>query len=263
VLNSNSADHYGSRSPDRQFVMLKVLLVEDNPMVMELLRDAIAPLATVVCVADAADALLHTVEDPPDLIITDYQMPGMDGRQLLDKLRARKATAQIPVMLMASKSDIVERLKPLEEDVVDFICKPFFVKDAVLRVKRALARVSLEKMSLEATSGSKVSGSLTQMNVIDLLQSLEMGRKTCSLKLTNGEDNCSLFFTEGQITDANYDDLNGDPAVYKVLTWAGSGQFEMDFNGRSSGQTTTRSTQGLLMEGLRLLDESTRDAEER
>lgn len=244
------------------FPMLTVLLVEDNPMVMALLRDAIAPLATVVCAKDAADALLHTVEDPPDLIISDYQMPGIDGQQLLEKLRARKATAQIPVILMAAKADIVERLKPLEEDVADFIAKPFFIKDAVLRVKRVLDRVRLEKMSREATGGSKVRGSLEQMNVIDLLQSLEMGRKTCSLNLTSGEEVCALFFSDGQITDASYGDIRGDNAVYKVLTWAGSGQFEMDFDGRGSEQTTTRGTQGLLMEGLRLLDESTRDAEE-
>jgi CheY-like chemotaxis protein len=247
------------RSSD--YPMLKVLLVEDNPMVMALLRDAIAPLATVVCVGDAADALLRTVENPPDLIISDYQMPGMDGRQLLDKIRARKATAHIPVILMAAKADIVERLKPMEEEVADFIAKPFFVRDAVLRVKRVLDRVRLEKMSREAAGGSKVRGSLAQMNVIDLLQSLEMGHKTCSLNLTSGEEGCVLFFSDGQITGANYGDVTGDKAVYKVLTWAGSGHFEIDFNGRSSEQTTTRSTQGLLMEGLRLLDESTRDAE--
>jgi CheY-like chemotaxis protein len=242
--------------------MLKVLLVEDNPMVMALLREAIAPLATVESVSDAADALLHTVDSPPDLIISDYQMPGMDGRQLLDKIRARKATAHIPVILMATKADIVERLKPMEDEVADFIAKPFFVKDAVLRVKRVLDRIKLEKMSHEAAGGSRVRGSLEQMNVIDLLQSLEMGRKTCSLRLTSGEDGCVLFFADGQITDATYGDIRGNEAVYKVLTWAGSGQFEIDFSSRSSEQTTTRGTQGLLMEGLRLLDESTRDASE-
>lgn len=242
--------------------MLTVLLVEDNPMVMDLLRDALTPLATVVCASDAADALLHTVETPPDLIVSDYQMPGMDGRQLLDKVRSRKATAHIPVILMATKADITERLKAMEEDVADFIAKPFFVKDVVLRVKRVLDRIKLEKIGRESTGGSKVRGSLEQMNVIDLLQSLEMGRKTCSLNLASGDERCALFFSDGQINDAKYGKIVGDEAVYKILTWMGPGQFEIDFNGRSTEQTTTRSTQGLLMEGLRLLDESTRDAEE-
>jgi hypothetical protein len=99
------------------------------------------------------------------------------------------------------------------------------------------------------------------MNVIDLLQSLELGRKTCSLTLTNGDDQCELFFSEGQINHGVYADLKGDDAVYKVLTWTG-GNFQIDFEGQSPEQTITRSTQGLLMEGLRRLDEANRDADQ-
>lgn len=240
--------------------MLTVLLVEDNPLVMELLREAIAPMANVVTATDAADALLQTVERAPDLIVTDYQMPGMDGLQLLEKLRARRTSANIPVILMAGKGDIVERLKPMEEQVADFIAKPFFVKDAALRIKRVLDRVSLEKISRDAAGGTKVRGSLAQMNVIDLLQSLEMGRKTCSLTIVSGNESCRLFFSEGQITDARHGAITGDEAVYKALRWLDNGNFEIDFEARTEAQTTTRGTQGLLMEGLRLLDEENRDA---
>jgi hypothetical protein len=99
------------------------------------------------------------------------------------------------------------------------------------------------------------------MNVIDLLQSLELSRKTCRLVLTNADDRCELFFTEGQINHGVYAALSGDEAVYKVLTWQ-DGNFQIDFTSSSTEQTITRSTQGLLMEGLRLLDEANRDASE-
>jgi len=78
--------------------------------------------------------------------------------------------------------------------------------------------------------------------------------------LTNNGDRCDLFFNEGQINHAVYDDLKGDEAVYRVLQWTG-GSFRIDFTGQSSEQSCTRSTQGLLMEGLRMLDESNRDGE--
>jgi CheY-like chemotaxis protein len=240
--------------------MLKVLLVEDNPMIIELLREGVAPLADIVAVSDAADALLRTIEDPPDLIITDYRMPGIDGRQLLEKLRSRASTMKLPVVMMAAKSDITGHLKPLEPDLADFIAKPFFLKDATLRIKRVLDRIALEKMTRDATGGSVVRGSLGQMNVIDLFQSLEMGRKTCSLTLVNGDERSVLYFSDGQIAHATSQNLQGDEAVYHALTYSDAGSFEIDFEGRSAEQTTTRSTQGLLMEGLRLLDESNRDA---
>ncbi|HYG98188.1 MAG TPA: DUF4388 domain-containing protein [Terriglobales bacterium] len=242
--------------------MLKVLVVDDNPMILGLLREAVERVAAVSSVADAADALLRTVEDPPDLIIADYQMPGMDGLQLLQKLKARPATAKVPVILMAGKADIIERLKPIESEVADFIAKPFFIKDAMLRIQRVLDRIALEKMAREASGGAVVSGSLAQMNVIDLLQSLEMGRKSCALTLTSGDERCVIYFNEGQIAHSICGPLRGDEAVYEALTWTDAGQFQIDFQGRTTEQTTTRSTQGLLMEGLRLLDEANRDGSE-
>jgi hypothetical protein len=95
--------------------------------------------------------------------------------------------------------------------------------------------------------------------VIDLMQSLEMGRKSCQLKLNNEGEKCEVFFVEGQVKHATYGSLSGDEAVFKVLRWTG-GNFELNFEGKTDQETTKLNTQGLLMEGLRLLDESQRDA---
>lgn len=241
---------------------IKVLLVDDNPMILAMLRQSLSQFSTVQALSDGADALLKAIEEKPDLIITDYGMKGIDGRQLLEKIKARAATATIPVILMASKTEINEKLKALQDTVEDFIEKPFFVKEASARIKKLVDKIALEKMAREAAGADSVlRGSLAQMNVLDLLQSLDMGRKTCALTLTNNGDNCQMFFTDGQINHALYGKLKGDEAVYKVLTW-GAGGFEIDFKGSSREQTTTQSTQGLLLEGLRLLDESNRDTEE-
>jgi len=68
-----------------------------------------------------------------------------------------------------------------------------------------------------------------------------------------------MFFTDGQINDAQYGSLKGDEAVYKVITW--TAVILKSTLPQQHGQTITRSTQGLLLEGLRLLDESNRDTE--
>jgi len=244
-------------------VNVRVLLVEDNPTVRAMLEKAlVSPVATITTVSDAADALLRIVDEPFDLIVTDYQMPGMDGRQLLQKVKARPTTARIPVVLLASKSDIAEKLRALRDLTEEFIEKPFFLRDATRRIKRIVDKIALEKMSQQVPGTDGVlRGTLAQMNVIDLLQSLELGRKSCLLAFTKSRDRCDLYFVEGQIHHASYGELKGDPAVFKVVSWD-EGNFQIDFRGQSPEQTTTLSTQALLMEGLRMLDEANRDGDE-
>src|SRR6202521_5979386 len=236
---------------------VKLLLVDDNPMVLGMLQHALAQFSRVVSASASADALLKAVDDPPDLVVCDYRMPGMDGRQLVEKLKSRPATANFSAILLASRSDIDERLSP-QDAADDYIAKPFFLKEATRRMKRTVDRIALEKMAKTAPSDGVVRGNLSQMNVIDLMQSLEMGRKSCQLKLNNAGDKCEVFFAEGQVKHATYGSLVGDEAVFKVLRWTG-GNFELNFEGKTDQETTKLNTQGLLMEGLRQLDESQRE----
>ena len=238
---------------------VKVLLVDDNPMILAMLQGALTPLAMVTTASDGADALLKAVDDPPDLLVSDYRMPGMDGRQLVEKLRSRPSTAAAAVILLATKGDISEKLTLQDHPIDDFVEKPFFLREATQRIKRVIDKIALEKMAKSAPSDGVLRGSLLQMNVIDLVQSLEMGRKSCALTLTNVEEKCELYFTEGQIIHAEYGSWTGDEAVFQVLRWT-EGNFQIDFERKTSKQTTTLNTQGLLMEGLRLLDEAKRDA---
>ena len=62
---------------------VKLLLVDDNPMVLNMLQHALAPFAQVVSAGDAADALLKAVDDPPDLVVCDYQCPAWTGANSL------------------------------------------------------------------------------------------------------------------------------------------------------------------------------------
>jgi hypothetical protein len=70
-----------------------------------------------------------------------------------------------------------------------------------------------------------------------------------------------MYFKEGQVVHAAYGAMKGDEAVFKVLRWT-AGNFQVDFEAKTTEQSCTLNTQGLLMEGLRLLDEANRDAAE-
>jgi len=239
---------------------VKLLLADDNPLVRDLIVKGLEPFCEVETSTDGADALLKVVDAPPDVILCDYKMPGLDGRQLFEKLRGRESTRHIPFLFMASRPDIEERLRPLVDGVEDFITKPFLIKDLVRIAKKVVDRLHLEKLQKKASRPGVIQGRLEEMSMIDLMQSLEMGQKSCRLIVQQGGAQAELYFASGQCRDAKIGNVEGDDAVYKVVLWT-AGEFEIDFNAAnaSTKTTTTRNTTGLLMEAMRLMDEANRD----
>jgi CheY-like chemotaxis protein len=248
-------------SPTSGKTTVRLLLVEDNPLVLDLVFRGLEHACEVMVASDGGDALLKIADEPPDLILSDYKMPGVDGRQLFEKLRAKEKTRHIPFLFMASRADIEERLRPLVDGVEEFIPKPFLVKDLVRITKKVVDRLHLEKLQKRASRPGVIQGRLEEMSMIDLLQSLEMGQKSCRLLVHKNGEQCELFFTGGQCKDARIGKVEGDDAVYKVILWT-DGEFEIDFNAGNASlkTTTTKTTTGLLMEAMRLMDEASRDA---
>ena len=239
---------------------VRLLLADDNPLVRDLIHKGLEPFCEVEVCKDGADALLKVVDTPPDVILCDYKMPGLDGRQLFEKLRARDATRHIPFLFMASRADIEERLRPLVDGVEDFITKPFLIKDLVRIAKKVIDHLHLEKLQKQASRPGVIQGRLEEMSMIDLMQSLEMGQKSCRLIVRNNGVQGELYFAAGQCRDAKVGKVEGDDAVYRVVLWT-AGDFEIDFNAAnaSTKTTTTKNTTGLLMEAIRLMDEANRD----
>jgi CheY-like chemotaxis protein len=233
---------------------VKVLIVDDNPLIRELMAQALDAVCRVIIASDGADALLKAVDSPPDLIITDFKMPGLDGRQLYEKLRHREATRNTPFVFVASQGDIEEKLRPLVA-AEDFLTKPFFVADLVRVAKKFVDRVHLEKLQQRASRPGVIQGRLEEMGVAELMQSLELGQKSCRLTLHRNNKSCELYFSGGQCKDARLGKLEGDAAVLEVVHWT-DGEFEIDFSASSDRTNTTRSTTGLLMEAMRLMDEA-------
>src|ERR1700746_3516784 len=239
---------------------VRLLLADDNPLMRDLVSKSLEPFCEVLIANDGADALLKVIDEPPDVILCDYKMPGLDGRQLFEKLRGREATRHIPFLFMASRTDIEEKLRPLVDGVEDFIAKPFLAKDLIRMAKKIVDRLHLEKLQKRASRPGVIQGRLEEMSMIDLMQSLEMGQKSCRLTVRNNGVQGELYFAGGQCRDAKVGKVEGDDAVYKVVLWS-AGDFEIDFNAANASKrtTTTKNTTGLLMEAMRLMDEANRD----
>jgi two-component system OmpR family response regulator len=238
----------------------RVLLVEDNPSIRRLLLGSLSSMAKVEACASADEAVSRAASFEPELIIADYRMPSTDGLQLIVQLRSQ--FPQIGTILLASREDINKLLAGSSAIVEEFIEKPFFLDEAMLRIKRVLDRVTLMRQQQTAPESTSVRGTLAQMSVTDLLQTLDIGRKSCRLTITGHDEACEMYFQEGQIIHAALGALTGEPAVYQAVWWT-EGGFTIDFGIENCPQTITHSTQSVLMEALRLFDEANRDTPKR
>src|SRR5260221_2864344 len=192
---------------------VQVLIVDDNPVIGDLMCRGMESHCDVISSSDGADALLKSIDNPPDLIISDFRMPVLDGRQLYEKLRSRENTRNIPFVFVASRGDIEEKLRPaVGGGVEDFIPKPFFVSDLVRQTKKIIDRLHLEKLQKHASRPGVIQGRLEEMSVPELMQSLEMGQKSCRLALKHGDERCEMYFTAWQCKNAQLGETPADNA---------------------------------------------------
>ncbi|SRR5579871_150786 len=246
---------------------MKIFVVDDNPHVLALMQQTLDAHGEVEAYHDGAEALTRAAASPPDLIVSDYRMKGMDGRALVERLRGRAETKEVAVILVATKSDIDEELNAFADQVDEFVTKPFFARDLAARAKRSLDKIYINKKQREAAAagGSALRGKLSEMNIMDLFQAMEMGVKTCLISIGNGEHLAEIYFSEGQVYHCTMRpersatiEMKGDAVVNQVAKWKG-GTFEINFSAPKSNEKSTETgTQGLLMEAMRLLDEENR-----
>ena len=116
-----------------------ILVVEDSPTVAALIRGILGAAGYgVVLASDGIEALKLALTHHPDLIITDAQMPNLDGPSLLRAVQANPLTSNIPVILLTGKTDNGEKEKALEAGFVDFITKLAPPALVLARVRLAL-----------------------------------------------------------------------------------------------------------------------------
>ena len=103
----------------------KILIVDDMPMNISMLRNALHPDYKVYFALNGQDALDSVATDKPDLILLDIVMPGLDGFTVCEHLKSNEETLDIPIIFITAKSDAADETRGLALGAVDFITKPF------------------------------------------------------------------------------------------------------------------------------------------
>jgi uncharacterized protein (TIGR02266 family) len=134
---------HGERSRTARAKPAKILFVDDSQAYLDVVEGMLTKWGHKVTVAiSGMEALGKAVQDPPDLIVSDIQMPGMDGWQFLRLVRAYPSLADIPCIVLTTRSSDPDRARGYELGVDDFIAKPFAEQELMVRVQRALARTN-------------------------------------------------------------------------------------------------------------------------
>ena len=119
---------------------VKVLLIDDNPMILGMLSQALGKFAALDTASDSAEGLLKIVEAPPDLLITDYQMPGMSGLDLARKLHNEPGKRNLPAMLLTAHGLALEQVELAHAGITVCLSKPFSPRDLLEKVNELIAQ---------------------------------------------------------------------------------------------------------------------------
>jgi signal transduction histidine kinase len=140
----------------------RILLADDNADMRDYVRRLLAERYEVVAVPDGLAALAAAQENPPDLVLTDIMMPGLDGFGLLRELRSKPQTRTVPVVLLSARAGEESTVEGLNAGADDYLAKPFSAQELLARIRThlELARVrrewanELEKSNKELESFS-------------------------------------------------------------------------------------------------------------
>jgi CheY-like chemotaxis protein len=237
----------GSAAPVREdFSSLAILLVDDEVAQLKLYTRALEALGCELLLAGhGLEALERMGERRPNLIICDLVMPKMDGSQLFEMLQSDPRTEAIPFVCLSAQSEEAELVAALERGVEDYWTKPIRPKELRARVKRILRRIK---------DYARLSGSLSEMSVPDLLQMLETNGRTGSLLIESDGRSAMLYIVDGRPMDAVYRGYEGEAAIYAIVDWR-EGRFQFSPRLPDRPQRIFTSAQGLLLEAMRRFDE--------
>jgi DNA-binding response OmpR family regulator len=124
--------------------MQRVLVIDDDRAVTSVLKRGLSYEGFAVDTADSgAEGLAVARERPPDLVILDIMMPGLDGLEVLQRLRL--ADGQLPILLLTAKDAPADQVRGLEQGADDYVVKPFSFEVLLARVRALLRRHETER----------------------------------------------------------------------------------------------------------------------
>jgi len=179
--------------------MKKILVVDDEPKIVQLARDYLVHAGfTVTTAYDGKAALAAARNDHPDLVVLDLGLPELDG---LDVARALRAQSSVPIVMLTGRGEESDKLVGLELGADDYITKPFSPKEFVARVRAVLRRTERPQAAGEVIRSGEVTIDLPRMRVTVGEKEIELTPTEFQLLTTLAREPGRVF-TRAQLLDA-------------------------------------------------------------
>jgi DNA-binding response OmpR family regulator len=238
---------------------LSLVVVDDDDRYRELAAEPFRKRGDRVrTTADGLEALAMCMKEPPDIILTDVQMPRLDGWQFLRLIRSRPSLAAVPVIFLTSLDSEPARLLGYQLGVDGYIPKPYTPDELLVRVHQILRRA--KRTDTPLMLATQLRGELEHVALSSLLSFLEVEKKTGTL-LVMGNELARFFLHDGRLLrvelEAATTRLTSFQVLARALDWT-SGQFEFTATQAESSAESefgTSSLTSLLLEHARRSDE--------
>jgi len=260
---------------------MKVLIVDSEPSTLKLVLDALRdqPEVEVRGAINGERAITVAKEmGGVDLLLSEVVMEPMDGFTLHSKLVEQYPNMHVSFVTGYDLSEYEEYLngtpvltKPLEKEAVQELAKQYLaggVGEAQPDLKEAIQPIRTdgakpEKDDNENSRSAKLrslvqrqgfTGKLDQFQLVDILQMCCLSRRSGRLQISKGVESGIIFLADGNMTHAVAGELEGEEAVYKIISWD-FGQFSFEEGLEPDRQTIMSAWEHVIMEGVRLRDE--------
>lgn len=226
--------------------MDRIMIVEDNPVLLKILQSGMRKYENrfvTLTAKDGEEAIEILQNEPISLLVTDLQMPKVDGLTLLAYMNEHHPEIPCVVMSAHGTPQIKEKIAP---DVLRFIEKPFEIEELVETI-------------LPALENEQPGGTLNGISIANFLQMVHMEQKTCLLEIEIPDGRTGYFyFEEGVLFDAVFDNLQGEEAALALIP---NEKAKIRFKNLAKGAKKVTRRIGkdlmpLLMDAMRLKDES-------
>ena len=232
--------------------MIRTLLIENrDDLVEEVLNFPWGDEFLLDTCRSGKEAFAYLQERPVDLILVGNQLPDMPPSHFVSRLRSLEDYQGMLVVMISDEKDHRRRIEEMNCELDDYIRIPAEPLEVLTRIRTLLQET---RALHDRSAGPGFSGDLSEMTLVDLLQMMELGRKTGIIRLQRDLLGGEVFIKEGEVWACATGSLTGERALQRLFSWT-EGRFTVTFERFERERQIERPIHEILEKGQAILAE--------